>query len=99
MNQRLFLFPKAKAIIPSSNPPSQELEVEFAEQFTKLQGKFIFCIDHGELVAQLIALAGHQSWKKIVCREVKLQALLKENGFTSFSEIRSGGMRCCHHQL
>jgi L-lactate dehydrogenase complex protein LldG len=80
-------FPQSEGNHSVFQPSHQELEVEFAEQFTRLQGKFIFCIDPGELAAQLTALAGHQSWKKIVCREEKLQVLLKGNGFSSFSDI------------
>lgn len=79
-------FPQSEGNHSVYQPPSQEPEIEFAEQFTKLQGKFIFCIDARELVAQLGALAGHQGWKKIVCREEKLQMLLKENGFSAFVE-------------
>jgi L-lactate dehydrogenase complex protein LldG len=79
-------FPQSEGNHSVFQPSQQELEVEFAEQFTRLQGKFIFCIDFSELVAQLTALAGHQSWKKVVCREEKLQGLLKGNGFTSFSD-------------
>jgi L-lactate dehydrogenase complex protein LldG len=85
-------FPQSEGNHSVYQPSHQELEVEFAEQFTKLLGKFIFCIDQAELVAQLAAIAGHQSWKKIVCREEKLQALLTRNGFTNFSE--SGLAEC-----
>ena len=79
-------FPQSEGNHSVFQPAHQELEVEFAEQFTRLQGKFIFCIDTVELVAQLTALAGHQSWKKIVCREEKLRGLLKGNGLTSFTD-------------
>lgn len=79
-------FPQSEGNHSVFQPAHQELEVEFAEQFTRLQGKFIFCIDTVEFVAQLTALAGHQSWKKIVCREEKLQGLLKGKGFTTFSD-------------
>ncbi|HUB62094.1 MAG TPA: lactate utilization protein [Puia sp.] len=79
-------FPQSEGNSSVYQPSRQELEVEFAEQFTRLQGKFVFCIDPAELVAQLMALAGHQSWKKIVCREEKLQGLLKANGFSAFSD-------------
>ncbi|HLX65585.1 MAG TPA: LUD domain-containing protein [Puia sp.] len=79
-------FPQSEGNHSVYQPSRQELEVEFAEQFSRLQGKFVFCIDAVELVAQLAALAGHQSWKKIVCREEKLQGLLKGNGFTAFTE-------------
>jgi L-lactate dehydrogenase complex protein LldG len=79
-------FPQSEGNHSVYQPSRQEMEVEFAEQFTRLQGKFIFCIDAGEAVAQLTALASHQGWKKIVCREEKFQGLLKGNGFTSFSD-------------
>ncbi|HET6253673.1 MAG TPA: LUD domain-containing protein [Puia sp.] len=85
-------FPQSEGNHSVYQPSRQELEVEFAEQFTRLQGKFVFCIDFRELVAQLTALAGHQSWKKIVCREEKLQTLLKGDGFSSFAE---GGLAEC----
>jgi L-lactate dehydrogenase complex protein LldG len=85
-------FPQSEGNHSVFQPSRQDLEVEFAEQFTKLQGKFIFCIDHSELVMQLKTLAGHQSWKKIVCREGKLQELLKKEAFDSFTD--SGLAEC-----
>jgi L-lactate dehydrogenase complex protein LldG len=83
-------FPQSEGSHSVFQPSQQELEIEFAEQFTKLQGKFIFCIDHHELAAQLNGLAGHQGWKKIICREKPLQALLKQEGFNSFSDVELG---------
>lgn len=68
-------------------PSHQDLEVEFAEQFAKLQGKFIFCIDHEELVAQLNALIASQGLKKLFCREEKLREMLKSHAFNSFSDV------------
>jgi len=79
-------FPQSEGNHSVFQPSRQELDIEFAEQFTRLQGKFVFCIDAAELVAQLRALAGHQSWKNIVCREEKIQGMLRENGFSSFTE-------------
>lgn len=85
-------FPQSEGNHTVFQPSTQDLEVEFAEQFTRLQGKFVFCVDAAELVTQLTALAGHQGWKKIVCREGKLQGLLKGQGFSSFTE--SGLAEC-----
>lgn len=50
-------------------PLQQEAEVEFAEQFTKLQGKFIFCINRQELAFQLGSLVRKQDWQKVYCVE------------------------------
>jgi L-lactate dehydrogenase complex protein LldG len=52
--------------------PAQDLELEFAEQFTALQGKFIFCLNQAELAFQLSSLVRKQGWKKIYCREKDL---------------------------
>ena len=57
--------------------PAQELEVEFAEQFTKLQGRFIFCINQQELAFQLNSLVKKMDWQKVYCLE---DALLKATG-------------------
>src|SRR5437773_3883023 len=54
----------------------QELEIEFAEQFTKLQGKFIFCLNQQELAFQLNSLIRKQGWKRVFCREENLKNFL-----------------------
>ena len=80
-------FPQSEGNHSVFQPSAQELEVEFAQQFTKLLGKFIFCVDHGELAAQLNALVIHQGWKKVYCREEKLRQTLRANRFDSFAEV------------
>jgi L-lactate dehydrogenase complex protein LldG len=78
-------FPQSEGSHSVFQPSRQDLEIEFAEQFAKLQGKFIFCVDHKELAEQLNALITRQNWKKIFCREEKLMGTLKSNGFDTFS--------------
>ena len=62
-------FPKSEGSDSVYQPAIQEPEVEFAEQFTKLQGRFIFCMDRGELAFQLNALIQKMEWQKIYCIE------------------------------
>jgi L-lactate dehydrogenase complex protein LldG len=69
-------FPQSEGNNSIFPQPSQELEIEFAEQFTKLQGKFIFCLNHQELAFQLNSLVRKQGWKKIFCREENLAKLI-----------------------
>src|SRR5579871_2884345 len=83
-------FPQSEGNASVFHPSRQDLEIEFAEQFAKLQGKFVFCVDHGELVAQLNALIGAQGLKKLYCREPKLRDILGAHGFKSFSEVELG---------
>jgi len=78
-------FPQSEGNSSVFQPPVQEPEVEFASHFTKLQGRFIFCLDHSELVAQLKAVITHNKWEKIYCREDDLKKKLQENNFTDFS--------------
>src|SRR5258707_2715002 len=54
-------FPKSEGTEPVFEPLQQEPEVEFAEQFTKLQGRFIFCRSE-EHTSEL------QSRQYLVCR-------------------------------
>ena len=65
-------FPASEGEQPIFPPLTQEPEVEFAEQFTKLQGKFIYCINQQELAFQLGSLIRKQDWQKIFCVEDKL---------------------------
>jgi L-lactate dehydrogenase complex protein LldG len=67
------------------HPSQQELEIEFAENFTKLLGKFSFCADHKELAEQLSVLAKAREWKNIYCREASIKQDLQTNGFSNFN--------------
>lgn len=62
-------FPQSEGNQPVFQPLQQELEVEFAEQFTKLQGKFIYCINKQEFAFQLSSLVKKQNWDKVFCVE------------------------------
>ncbi|RYY62407.1 MAG: lactate utilization protein B/C [Chitinophagaceae bacterium] len=65
-------FPKSEGSDSVFQPASQESEVEFAEQFTKLQGRFIYCINEQELAFQLNSLVMKMDWQKVYCLEDKL---------------------------
>ncbi|MEQ1678233.1 MAG: lactate utilization protein [Chitinophagaceae bacterium] len=65
-------FPQSEGNQSVFHPLQQEAEVEFAEQFTKLQGKFIYCINRQELAFQLSSLVKKQDWQKVYCLEDKL---------------------------
>lgn len=67
-------FPQSEGNQPIFQPLEQEIEVEFAEQFTKLQGRFIYCINHQELSFQLSSLIKKQDWQKIYCVDDALKA-------------------------
>jgi len=80
-------FPKSEGHDSVYQPLQQELAVEFAEQFSKLLGKFIYCLNHRELSSQLSMVAASQQWNKILCREEKLKAILRQHLFDNFSDV------------
>jgi len=53
-----------------------ELAVKFAEEFTKVSGKFIFCQNHNEFTSSLKALIEENKWQNLFCAENKIKELL-----------------------
>lgn len=76
-------FPQSENVQQVFQPSTQELEVEFAEQFTRLQGKFAYCADSADLAAQLQGLVAHFNWKNLYCRDTAIKSLLHTQGFTN----------------
>jgi L-lactate dehydrogenase complex protein LldG len=64
-------------------PSRQDVEIEFAENFTQLLGKFSFCADMTEVVANLNTLLESRGWKNIYCKEDALKLTLSTQGFTN----------------
>lgn len=77
-------------------PSIQELEIEFAENFTKLQGRFSFCANETELAAQLNVLATQRKWSKIFCCEKELKNSLIEK---DFQNINSTDLATCEASI
>lgn len=78
-------FPQSEGSSSVYKPSQQDLELEFAQRFTSLQGKFVFCENHKELVAQLNQIAATTKWEKIYCKEEGLRKTLADNQFTNYS--------------
>lgn len=78
-------FPEAEAPAAVFKPAHDDLAVVFAEEFTRLQGKFAFFSNHKELVQQIRALIKEKNWKEVYCVEEGLRYLLKSNGFENFT--------------
>lgn len=70
-------FPKSEGNDPVFQPQQQDLVVEFAEQFTALQGKFVFCLDRQELEDHFNKLCYQNQWTKIYCEEEGLKKIIQ----------------------
>lgn len=64
-------FPQSEGTNSVFLPPTDDLEVLFAQEFTHLQGKFAFCSDEKDMIAQVKQLIAEREWTKIYCSEDK----------------------------
>src|SRR5690606_19195228 len=62
-------FPKSEGHESVYTPLQQEMEVEFAEQFSKLHGRFDFCISDQVLAYPLPSLVKKRAWSRVSCPE------------------------------
>ena len=72
-------FPQSEGNESVFQPSTQEPAVEFAENFSKLQGRFSYCSDVSELVQQLKVLIANRKWENIFCNDKGLQEMLSQN--------------------
>ncbi|THU37200.1 lactate utilization protein B/C [Niastella caeni] len=78
-------FPQSEGNSSVYQPSQQDLGLEFAQRFTTLQGKFVFCENQYELVVQLKQVIASNKWDKIYCKEEGLRKTLAENQFDNYS--------------
>lgn len=76
-------FPQSEGNTSVFQPLTKDLEIEFAENFTGLLGKFSFCIDEKELARQLQQLTIAKKLKSIYCIEKEIRQKLTDAGFNS----------------
>ncbi|WP_126969744.1 LutC/YkgG family protein [Gynurincola endophyticus] len=65
----------------------EELEVQFAQTFTNLMGKFAYCLNQSDLAAQLNALIQEKGWSKIFCIEQQIDQQLSTAGIQSDKQV------------
>jgi L-lactate dehydrogenase complex protein LldG len=78
-------FSRAEGNSPVFHPATDDLTVLFAEEFTRLLGKFAFSLNYEELVNRLETIIRQQQWKDIYCAEEGLKYLLQSKGFNHFT--------------
>jgi L-lactate dehydrogenase complex protein LldG len=63
--------------------------VLFAQEFTKLQGKFSFCVNEVDLQQQLVKLIAERNWEKIYCVENKWNDILNKMSVSNYTDLPS----------
>lgn len=67
-------FPQSEGTNSVFLPAPDDLEVVFAQEFVKIQGRFAFCTSEEDMVQQLQQLLAEKQWTKIYCNEDKWNA-------------------------
>src|ERR1700744_1654678 len=70
--------------LPHYPPIDDLLEIQFAEQFAAVAGRFEFCEDEVQFIENLLTLAEERNWRKIYCWEPALQEILKTYEYPFF---------------
>ncbi len=75
-------FPLAEGPAAVFQPLQQDVVVEFAEQFTNIQGKFSFCATEAEAKQGLETLFHELGWTRIFCKLLPWHERLPEIAWT-----------------
>ncbi|WP_126244541.1 LutC/YkgG family protein [Chitinophaga rhizosphaerae] len=70
-------FPHAEGNNSVFVTENEGLELKFAEEFSKLQGKFIFCSSREELAENLQTLVENKEWAHVHCQTPSLEKILQ----------------------
>ena len=96
-------FSKSEGSTSVFHPLAGELEILFAEEFTKLSGKFAFCINEADATNQILKLIASRKWQHVYCNEEKLSKLLVANGSltlnTSSLADSNAALTSCHYLI
>lgn len=85
---------------PIFRQSNEILEIQFAEEFSKINGQFIFCESKGQCIDDLQQLVAERKWTNIYCWEKSLLSWLNtgilklETDDVSFEEANVGITTC-----
>jgi L-lactate dehydrogenase complex protein LldG len=68
---------------------NEDPQVLFAQEFTKLQGKFSFCTNEEDLQTQLAKLIAEKNWQKIYCVDNKWNKILNNISVENYNDLSS----------
>ena len=57
--------------------PEEPLELQFAQNFVNINGKFVFCENENEFLNNFAGIAKDNNWQKLFCLEPAIKELLK----------------------
>lgn len=72
-------FPNVEVNNQIYQPQTDDLEIIFAEQFTAIQGNFIYCESEVEFISYINALVEEKKWNNLFGWETELQQLFEKH--------------------
>ncbi len=75
-------FPQSEGNQSVFLPPADDLEILFAEAFSALEGRFLYCAGEAEMRQQLLILIQQRQWKEVFCKEPLLREKLAPVAFS-----------------
>lgn len=66
--------------------PDEPLELQFAQNFVNINGKFVFCEDENEFLINFANIARENDWQHLFCLEPAIKALLKHGNIPYFDQ-------------
>lgn len=89
-------FPHSEGTQSVFKVSTEDAAILFAQEFTKLQGKFAFCSNEADLKLQLQQLLVERSWTKIYFKEDKIAKLFSNDSYVDLAscEISVTGCEC-----
>ncbi len=82
-------YPQVDFESPVYKPMSDTPDVNFAQEFTKVGGVFIYCENESEVISTLSALSSECEWENIYCAEPEFQYMLTQAGVPFESDEES----------
>ena len=79
-------FPKSEGTNSVFSQQKEDLEIIFAEEFTKLLGKFAFCASEADMKLQLQQLISKKKWANIFCKEDRLLKIFNDEKFPKLNQ-------------
>lgn len=80
-------FPQTDGHSPLYPAAQDDDAVLFAEAFTQLQGKFVYCTDMSDVLTRLQILVRQKGWTRIYCREPRFIPLILAMELEPFSDL------------
>src|SRR5438094_563313 len=85
-------FPASEGNNSVFHPATEGLDVQFAEEFTKLLGKFAYAVNSKDMILQIELLMAERKWTKIFCSE---PGMLKNFAGSALSNLFTDDIAGC----